>query len=38
MKKKVTRVGAPQSYQQTTVVHKDKKKVIPRKRKHKNNE
>ena len=39
MKKKKTnkqaRVGAPQSYQQTTVVHKSKK-TYTRKKKHKN--
>ena len=36
-KNKSSRAGAPQSYQQTTVVHKNKK-TYSRKSKHKKNE
>ena len=36
-KKKTSRAGAPQSYQQTTVIHKSKK-FYTRKNKHKKNE
>ena len=36
-KKKTSRAGAPQSYQQTTVVHKSKK-TYTRKKKHKGHE